>query len=135
MNERTLERILYVDDETDIRKVAKISLELVGKFELCLCSSGREAIAQAEQFKPDLILLDVMMPEMDGPTTLAALREIKALASTPVVFVTAKAQPTEIRRYRDIGAVDVFTKPFQPMELPNQLKELWQRISQIAPIT
>jgi len=135
MNERTLERIMYVDDELDIRKVAKISLELVGKFELCLCGSGREAITRAEQFKPDLILLDVMMPEMDGPTTLAALREIKAFASTPVVFVTAKAQPAEIRRYREIGAVDVFTKPFQPMQLPNQLRDLWQRISQIAPIT
>src|SRR5712692_8172295 len=115
MSERTLGRIMYVDDEPDVRKVAKISLELVGKFTLCLCGSGREAIAQAEQFMPDLILLDVMMPEMDGPTTLAALREIEILASTPVVFMTAKAQPAEIARYRELGAVEVFTKPFQPM--------------------
>ena len=125
---RTLGRIMYVDDEPDVRKVAKISLELVGKFELCLCDSGREAIAQVQQFKPDLILLDVMMPEMDGPTTLVALRGIQAVASTPIVFMTAKAQSAEIKRYRDLGAVEVFTKPFQPMQLPNQLRELWRRI-------
>ena len=128
MSARTLGRIMYVDDEPDVRKVAKISLELVGKFELCLCDSGREAIAQVQQFKPDLILLDVMMPEMDGPTTLVALRGIQAVASTPIVFMTAKAQSAEIRRYRDLGAVEVFTKPFQPMQLPNQLRELWRRI-------
>ncbi|MEH2470373.1 two-component system OmpR family response regulator [Nitrobacteraceae bacterium AZCC 2161] len=128
MSERTLGRIMYVDDEPDVRKVAKISLELVGKFELCLCDSGREAIAQVQQFKPDLILLDVMMPEMDGPTTLVALRGIQSVASTPIVFMTAKAQSAEIKRYRDLGAVEVFTKPFQPMQLPNQLRELWRRI-------
>jgi len=128
MSARTLGRIMYVDDEPDVRKVAKISLELVGKFELCLCDSGREAIAQVQQFKPDLILLDVMMPEMDGPTTLVALRGIQAVASTPIVFMTAKAQSAEIKRYRDLGAAEVFTKPFQPMQLPNQLRELWRRI-------
>jgi two-component system, OmpR family, response regulator len=126
MSKRTLKRIMYVDDEPDVRKVAKISLELVGKFELCLCGSGREAIAQAQQFKPDLILLDVMMPEMDGPTTLSAMRKIETVASTPVIFITAKAQTAEIRRYRELGAIDVITKPFQPMQLPDRLRELWQ---------
>lgn len=130
MGERTLERIMYVDDEPDVRKVAKISLELVGKFTLCLCGSGREAIAQVEQFRPDLILLDVMMPVMDGPTTLAALRGIESLASTPVVFMTAKAQPAEIKRYRELGAVEVFTKPFQAMQLPDRLRELWHKCNQ-----
>ena len=127
MNERTLQRIMYVDDEPDVRKVAKISLQLVGKFELCLCGSGDEAIAQAQQFKPDLILLDVMMPGMDGPTTLSALREIEATASTPIIFMTAKAQPAEIERYRALGAVEVFTKPFQPMLLPDRLRQLWHQ--------
>jgi CheY-like chemotaxis protein len=134
MSERSLERIMYVDDEPDVRKVAKISLELVGKFALCLCESGREAVAQVEQFKPDLILLDVMMPEMDGPTTLAALRRIDGLASTPVLFMTAKAQPAEIERYRKLGAAEVFTKPFRPMELPDRLRALWSRINQVVPI-
>ena len=134
MSERPLERIMYVDDEPDVRKVAKISLELVGKFALCLCESGCEAVAQADQFKPDLILLDVMMPTMDGPTTLAALRGIEGFAATPVVFMTAKAQSAEIERYRKLGAVEVFTKPFKPLELPDRLRELWSRISQIAPV-
>jgi two-component system OmpR family response regulator len=128
MSNRTLDRIMYVDDEPDVRKVAKISLELVGKFTLCLCESGREAIAQAQGFRPDLILLDVMMPGMDGPTTLSALREIEATASTPVVFMTAKAQPAEIKRYRELGAVEVFTKPFQAMLLPDRLRELWRQV-------
>jgi two-component system, OmpR family, response regulator len=128
MSERSLTRIMYIDDEPDVRKVAKISLELVGGFTLCLCDSGKEALGKAESFEPDLIVLDVMMPEMDGPTTLAALREIKAISSTPVIFMTAKAQSAEIARYRELGAIDVFTKPFQPMQLPARLRELWRRI-------
>ena len=128
MSERPLRRIMYVDDEPDVRKVAKISLELVGGFTLCLCGSGKEALGEAESFEPDLIVLDVMMPEMDGPTTLAALREIEAVSSTPVIFMTAKAQSAEIARYRELGAIDVFTKPFQPMQLPARLRELWRRI-------
>ena len=128
MSERPLQRILYVDDEPDIRKVAKIALELVGKLTLCLCGSGEEALAQAEGFKPDLILLDVMMPGMDGPATLAALRGIESLAATPVVFLTAKAQATEVQRYRELGAVDVITKPFQPMQLPERLRAIWRAL-------
>ncbi len=129
MSNRPLERIMYVDDEPDVRKVAKISLELVGKFTLCLCESGREAVAKAQDFNPDLILLDVMMPGMDGPTTLSTLRQIDSLASTPIAFMTAKAQPTEIKRYRELGAIEVFTKPFQAMLLPDQLRELWRRMA------
>src|SRR5229473_1623197 len=125
MSNLALERIMYVDDEPDVRKVAKISLELVGGFTLCLCGSGGEAVRLAETFNPDLILLDVMMPEMDGPATFSALRDIEAVASTPIVFLTAKAQPNEIQRYRQLGAIEVFTKPFQPMQLPDRLRELW----------
>jgi len=119
---------MYIDDEPDVRKVARISLELVGGFKLCLCESGKEAIGKVESFAPDLIVLDVMMPGMDGPPTLAALREIEAISSTPVIFMTAKAQSAEIERYRSLGAIDVFTKPFQPMQLPARLRELWRRI-------
>src|SRR6266581_7668404 len=107
---RTLGRIMYVDDEADVRKVAKISLELVGKFTLCLCGSGKEAIEEAKRFNPDLVLLDVMMPEMDGTATLAALRRIDAFASTPVIFITAKAQLSEVCRYRELGAIEIITK-------------------------
>jgi two-component system OmpR family response regulator len=130
MTERTLKRIMYVDDEPDIRQVAKISLELVGKFELCLCSSGREALDKVQAFRPDLILLDVMMPGMDGSATLSALRDTEGATSIPVIFVTAKAQPAEIARYRSLGVLEVLKKPFQPMQLPDQLRELWRRCDQ-----
>src|SRR5882724_4173540 len=120
MVDRPLNRILYTDDEPDIREVAKVSLELVGGFTLCLCASGEEAVRMAPGFSPDLILLDVMMPGMDGPRTLAHLRTLGALATTPVIFMTAKAQSTEQKRYRELGAIDVIAKPFQPMQLPQQ---------------
>ncbi len=128
MSDRSLQRILYVDDEPDVRKVAKISLEKVGGFDLCLCSSGQEALQQVEAFKPDLIILDVMMPEMDGPATLQALRRMPVLAATPIVFMTAKAQPATLKHYIDIGANDVIVKPFQPMKLPEQLRAIWQAL-------
>src|SRR5216683_1588342 len=104
MSERTLRRIMYIDDEPDVRKVARISLELVGGFKLCLCESGKEAVGRVEGFTPDLIVLDVIMPVMEGPTTLVALRESEAISSRPVIFMTAKAQSAEIERYRSLGA-------------------------------
>lgn len=128
MNDHVLQRILYVDDETDVRKVAKISLEKVGGFDLCLCSTGEEALEKVDAFMPDLIILDVMMPGMDGPTTLRALREIKTCAVTPVIFMTAKAQPAEVQHYRDLGAAEVIVKPFQPMKLPAQLHAMWNAL-------
>jgi two-component system OmpR family response regulator len=131
MTERTLKRIMYVDDEPDIRRVAKISLGMVGEFELCLCSSGCEALDKVQAFQPDLILLDVMMPGMDGPATLSALRDTAGAASIPVIFVTAKAQPAEITRYRSLGVLEVLKKPFQPVQLPDQLRDLWRRRDQV----
>lgn len=128
MNDRVLQRIMYVDDEPDVRKVAKISLEKVGRFDLCLCSAGQEALEKIGGFGPDLIILDVMMPNMDGPATLQALRGIETFASTPVIFITAKAQPAEVQHYRDLGAVDVILKPFHPMKLPDQLRAVWQAL-------
>ena len=121
----TLQRILYVEDEPDIRTVAQIALESIGGFTLELCSSGQEALDKAPGFAPDLILLDVMMPGMDGPSTLKALQNIPETAHTPVIFMTAKAQPHEIRRYMDLGAIDVISKPFDPVALPNLVREKW----------
>lgn len=122
-----LRRILYVEDEADIQSVSEIALVNVGGFEVEICSSGREAVAKAADFAPDLILLDVMMPEMDGPATLEALREVHETESTPVVFMTAKAQPDEIRRFRELGAFDVITKPFDPMTLAERVERIWAR--------
>lgn len=120
-----LKRILVVDDEADIRTIAHLSLTAVGGFTVELCGSGPEALQKAGSFAPDLILLDVMMPGMDGPTTLKGLRKIPSLAPTPVVFMTAKVQPQEIAQLLACGALDVLAKPFDPMALPDSLRRIW----------
>ena len=124
-----LKRVLYVDDEPHIRTLAQLSLERVGGFETCICGSGAAAIEAAPGFAPDIILLDVMMPEMDGPQTLEALRTLPGLVDTPVVFVTAKVQPSEMLRYSALGALDTISKPFAPLELPKRLREIWSRVA------
>lgn len=122
----SLERILHVDDDTDIQTVTKLALEEIGGFVVEICSSGREAIDKAPIFAPDLILLDVMMPGMDGPETLRRLRKLPEMAETPVVFMTAKAQAREIERYKAMGAVDIVAKPFDPMTLSQEIRDIWQ---------
>ncbi len=122
-----LQRILMVEDEADIREIAQLALEAVGGFQVKLCASGREALREAPLFAPDLILLDVMMAEMDGPSTLAQLRRLPQLACTPVIFMTAKVQPHEVARYKELGALDVISKPFDPMTLSDQLQAIWTR--------
>ena len=123
-------RILYVEDDDDIREIARLALEFVGEFEVMLCASGEDAVAGAAAFNPDIILLDVMMPGMDGPSTLTALRRQPALSHTPVAFMTAKIQPQEIAAYKAMGAVDVIAKPFDPMTLPEQIRSIWQNSRQ-----
>ncbi|WMC10591.1 response regulator [Oceanimonas pelagia] len=120
-------RILYVEDDEDIREIARLALEVVGGFEVMLCASGEQALADAAAFAPDIILLDVMMPGMDGPSTLSALRRLPAVSDTPVAFMTAKIQPREIAAYREMGAADVIAKPFDPMTLPEQIRTIWQK--------
>ncbi len=121
-----LQRILYVEDEPDIRAVAKLALEVVGGFTVKICCSGEEALREVEAFAPDMILLDVMMPGMDGPTTLTKLRQLPALDPVPIAFMTAKVQPQEVAHFKSLGAVDVIPKPFDPMTLSNQVQALWR---------
>ena len=121
-----LTRVLYVEDDPDIQMVAQMALEVVGGLTLRSCSSGQEALQAAADFAPDLILLDVMMPHMDGPSTLAGLRQLPGTAATPVVFMTAKVQSAEVTYYKSLGAVGVIAKPFDPMELAQQVRALWQ---------
>ena len=116
-------RVLHVEDEPDIRQVADFALEGEG-FHLTQCASGQEALDQARDFTPDLILLDVMMPGMDGPTTLGRLRELPHLARTPVIFMTAKVQPDEVTELNTLGAVGVIAKPFDPMRLGEQIRSI-----------
>jgi len=125
---QALERILYAEDEPDIQQIASLALEVVGGFSLKICESGLVALAEIEAFKPQLLLFDVMMPDMDGPTALEKIREMEAYRDTPAVFMTAKVQPNEVQRYLDMGAVDVIAKPFDPMTLASQIQTIWERI-------
>lgn len=122
-----LNRILYVEDDPDIQMVARLALAMVGGFTVEICSGAEEALGKVEGFAPDLILLDVMMPVMDGPTTLAELRKIPAVAGIPVIFMTAKVQSHEIDYYKQIGAIDVISKPFDPMSLATTLRDKWKK--------
>jgi CheY-like chemotaxis protein/HPt (histidine-containing phosphotransfer) domain-containing protein len=117
-------RVLHVDDDPDIREVVKISLDLDRAFLTRSCSSGREALEVAEQWPPDVILLDVMMPIMDGPATLARLRGDARTATIPVVFMTARAQTREIDLFRSYGAAGVIRKPFDPVTLGASLRSV-----------
>lgn len=119
-------RLLYVEDEADIREFAEFILEEEG-FELLMCASGQEALDKAAAFKPDIILLDVMMPHMDGPSTLKALRKLPDTQHTPVVFLTAKVQPQEVASFLAMGCVDVIAKPFDPMQLPGRINDILER--------
>lgn len=120
-----LRTILYVEDDTDIQEVVTMALEVVGGYRVSVAGSGREALTATEGSIPDLILLDVMMPDMDGPTTLSHLRERPGLADVPVVFITAKVQATEIEYFKSLGAVDVIAKPFDPVTLASQVQAIW----------
>ncbi|MBO9313157.1 MAG: response regulator [Chloroflexus sp.] len=126
----SLQKILFVEDDPDIQMVAQLALEAVGGYTVQMCSSGKEALAVAEQFAPDLILLDVMMPGMDGPTTLMELRKKPSLTHTPVVFMTARVQRHEIEQYLAMGAADVISKPFDPMTLSAQVADIWVKANE-----
>lgn len=127
MVSKELKNILLVEDEPDIQKIARVSLEQVGNFKVTVCSSGHEALEVTKSFLPDLFLLDVMMPGMDGPTTLKRLRENDALKEIPVIFITAKAQPSEVNEFLSMGAIDVITKPFNPMTLAETITGCWNK--------
>ena len=117
-------KALIVDDEDDLRKIAALSLGRVGGMGVVEASSGPEAVEMAVREKPDVILLDVMMPGMDGPSTLSMLQSRPETASIPIIFLTAKAMPREIERLVALGARGVLTKPFDPMNLAQQVRGL-----------
>ncbi|MEE2001018.1 response regulator [Alkalimonas sp. MEB108] len=125
-----LTRIMHVENDESIRMITEMALVDVAGFELLSCDGGQSALEQAEAFAPELVLLDVMMPKMDGLQTLAELRKLPLLASTPVVFMTAKIQQAEKQQYLDAGAIAVVEKPFEPMELGDTLRALYQQARQ-----
>jgi CheY-like chemotaxis protein len=124
----SLTRILYAEDEPDIQMVARLALEMVGGFTIEICNNGREALEKIESFAPQLILLDMMMPEMDGITTLSNIKATPELATLPVVFMTAKVQPSEVAQYKELGAAAVLSKPFDPMTLADAVRRIWEAL-------
>lgn len=116
--------VLLVDDEPDIRRIAQLALSKLAGWRVLLASSGDEAVEVARRESPDVILLDVMMPELDGPTTLERLRSLSGLEQVPVIFMTAKVQKEEIARFLALGAAGVIAKPFDPFELPDEIRKL-----------
>lgn len=122
----TAKRILVIDDEDDIREVAQLSLEMVGNWEVLTAGSGREGLAVAAAEVPDAILLDVMMPDLDGPSTFEKLQENPRTRNIPVILLTAKMQAADRRRFERLGVNGVITKPFDPMTLAEQVAEALQ---------
>ena len=114
-------KILIIDDEDDIREVAALSLESVAGWEVIMASSGAQGLARAAEYHPDAILLDVMMPGMDGPTTFRELRKNEATWKIPVLLLTAKVQSSDQRRFADLGVEAVLFKPFDPLTLSAQI--------------
>ena len=117
-------RILYVDDDPDIRTVAVMSLQLQPAFDVRECPGGAMAVPVVRDWRPDVVLLDVMMPEMDGPMTRAALRNDPTTAGIPVIFVTARIQSAELERLLGLGVTGIIAKPFDPMSLAQQVSTL-----------
>lgn len=128
MRRTTLKTVLYADDEPHIREIVELSLSLVGGLSVHVCESGERALQLLPAVEPDLVLLDVMMPGTDGPTTLQRMRADPQSAHIPVVFVTAKAMPQEVARFKEMGAVAVIAKPFDPIQFGKQIVAIWEGI-------
>ncbi len=127
MTDGALNRVMHVDDEADIREIARLALECVGGFTVESCATGDQALQKASVFNPEIILLDVMMPGMSGPDVLEALRASPETAQIPVIFMTAKVQVRELEALTELGAVGVIEKPFDPMMVSNLVTDIWER--------
>ena len=129
MGSRPLKRILLVEDDPDIQTVTSLALGSFGGYTVEVCSSAQQALDSAAAFAPDLILLDVMMPGMDGIHTLEALRQIPETSVTPVIFLTARVQPHDVARYKELGSLAVIRKPFEPTTLVETIDGIWNEYS------
>lgn len=121
-----LRRVMCVEDDVDIRMILEFSLTQVGGYEVLMCDRGEAAVAGAAVFRPDLVLLDVMMPGLTGPETLQRLRQLPEMQRVPVVFLTAKAMPDEVEGLLQYGATGVIVKPFDPVRLPLDIRMYWE---------
>jgi two-component system, OmpR family, response regulator len=125
MPARPLNRICYVEDDEDIQRIVRMSLERVGKMTVAVVSDPTQAIAAMTEFRPDLVMLDWMMPVMDGPTLFRQMKLRPETSALPVVFITAKAAQRDLDELKALGAVGTISKPFSPKDLPDQLRAIW----------
>ena len=128
MPERTLQKVCYVEDDEDIQRIVRMSLERVGKMTVEVVSDSTKAVDVIVAFEPDLVLLDWMMPVMDGPAVFRAMKEWAETKDLPVVFITAKASQRELDELTALGAAGAISKPFSPKDLPNQLRAVWAKL-------
>ena len=128
MPAQPLVRICYVEDDEDIQKIVRMTLERIGKMTVEVVSDPLQAIETIKRFKPELVLLDWMMPGMDGPTLYRKMKEVPEVRDLPVVFITAKASPKELDELRALGAAGTISKPFAPRDLPEQLRAIWKNL-------
>ena len=126
-----LEKIIYIDDQMDILLVAEYALSKIAEYDVLTCESGTEALAKIEEYNPDLIILDVMMPELDGPQTLSQIREIESFKTTPTIFITAKTFPNEVTDLMscDADVIGVIPKPFDPITISTTIQSIWNSSS------
>jgi two-component system OmpR family response regulator len=123
-----LNRICYVEDDEDIQRIVRMTLERVGKMTVEVIGDPTLAIAAMTAFKPDMVMLDWMMPKMDGPTLFRQMKLRPETSSLPVVFITAKAAQSDLNELLALGAVGAISKPFSPKDLPDQLRAIWAKL-------
>ncbi len=128
MRDQPLNRICYVEDDEDIQRIVRLSLERVGKMTVEIVGDSTRAVEAIRAFKPDLVMLDWMMPVMDGPAVFRKMREHPETRDLPVVFITAKASQRELDELRAMGAAGTISKPFSPKDLPDQLRGIWNAL-------
>ena len=128
MPERALNRICYVEDDEDIQRIVRMSLERIGKMTVEVVGDPTKAIDAIKAFKPDMVMLDWMMPAMDGPTLFRQMKARPETKDLPVVFITAKAAQRDLDELMALGAIGAISKPFSPKDLPEQLRALWAKL-------
>jgi len=128
MPDRPLNRICYVEDDEDIQRIVRMSLERVGKMTVAVVGDPTQAIETITEFRPDLVMLDWMMPVMDGPTVFRHMKTRPETSGLPVVFITAKAAQRDLDELKALGAAGTISKPFSPRDLPEQLRAIWAKL-------
>ena len=123
---KELKKILYAEDEPDIQTIVGTIIEALSDYEIKICGDGEQLLECVDEYNPDLILLDVMMPKMDGPTTFKNLQENEKTQNIPVIFMTAKAQVHEIKNFQEAGIIGIITKPFDPVQLCSNISDIWE---------